>query len=143
MGRDAAEKWVFGLEMVVFGLPTLGVATPLLLLGILVAVGGLATSAVQALPVVALVGGGVAGLLAWFVLGITYLTGDARELRDMHWGWWVALAAGVLASSPFLVLSLEHPGRDLWQLLCGPALVLPALHLAWLRWRHRGRVNAN
>ena len=143
MRRDVAEKWVFGLEMVVFGVPALGVATPLLLVGMMISLAGLVSEPIAALPFVALVGGGIAGLLGWFVLGLTYLTGDVHELRDMHWGWWAALAVGVLACAPFLLMQIEQPGSNLWLLLCGPPLLVPALHLALLRWRYRYRVRAD
>lgn len=149
---ERAGRWIYALEVLVIGLPTLALSIPTLLFGFLLAVGlaterepaqwmellkgGWSYATTEAAAWMTAVSGGIVGLIAWFVLSGVYLTGGRAALREVGGHWWFALGAGI-AVVVWLLCWMGWDGirslRLSWFL--GPALVLPALHLVYLRLR--------
>lgn len=83
--------------------------------------------------------GGLIGLLSWLRLSVAYLLDGGRGLQDCRAAWWIGVFIGMAATLPLLVIGfqalLESPAElfapAFW--FAGPALLLPALHLLWLR----------
>ncbi|HEY0504349.1 MAG TPA: hypothetical protein VGD42_12760 [Lysobacter sp.] len=149
---ERVGRWIYALEVLVIGLPTLALAIPTLFLGVVLTVAAMATSgpaawwelvtsgssqdAAQVAAWLALIVGGIVGLASWFVLSGLYLSGGRAALREVGGHWWFALAAGVAVVVGLLCWMGWDEIRKLrlsWFL--GPALVLPALHLFYLRLR--------
>jgi hypothetical protein len=82
---------------------------------------------------------GALGIVAWLYIGAGFLLQGWSGLQAVGRVWWALLALGALAAVPAVVLGLvvglteRMDGFSL--LLFGPPLLLPAAHLAWLRWR--------
>ena len=132
-------RWVYAAEVILLGLPTLAVSIPLLLLGLvgLVAASSDPSDWQALLLLLLMVGGGAAGLAGWSVLSGHFLLDGRKGLREVGAGWWLALAVG-MAAAAVMCLPLMHDGWDgmrrarlPW--FMGPALLLPAVHLIWLR----------
>jgi hypothetical protein len=152
---ERVGRWIYAIEVLIIGLPTLAMSIPVLLMGLVVVVAvacEVATAPLEALAglqagdvgdaavFVALVAGGVAGITGWFVLSGHYLTDGQKGLRQARPGWWLALIAGVVLVFTVLLAILLNMGwkelagyRLRWFL--GPALVIPATHLIYLRLR--------
>jgi hypothetical protein len=136
-----AERWsrgIYAAEVILLGLPTLAISIPLLLLGVvaLVAAAGQAFEW-TALVVLAMVLAGASGLAGGCVLSGHFLIDGRRGLREADGVWWLALAAG-MAAGAVMCLPLIDDG---WQGMrrarlpwfMGPAMLVPAFHLIWLR----------
>ncbi|WP_313145332.1 hypothetical protein [Stenotrophomonas sp.] len=121
-----------------FGLPGL-------LLGGTVALVGVYSGLMQEtrlLPRLLLVCWGVAGALgivAWVRIGADFLLQGRLGMQVMGRVWWALLLLGAFAAIPAVVLGvvvgLTGRAQGFALLLYGPPLLLPAAHLAWLRWR--------
>ncbi|AWH52246.1 hypothetical protein C1924_03090 [Stenotrophomonas sp. ESTM1D_MKCIP4_1] len=83
---------------------------------------------------------GVLGIVAWLRLGSDVLLRGRAGLHMAGWVWWILLLLGALAAMPAVVLGvvvgLTERAEGFALLLFGPPLLLPAAHLAWLRWRY-------
>jgi len=152
---ERAGRWIYALEVLIIGLPTLAMSIPTLLIGLVVVVAVAVEVAIHPLDAlarlqagdvggaalfVAMVAGGIAGLTAWFVLSGHYLADGRKGLREARAAWWLALIAGVVLVLCVLLAILLNMGwkeladfRLRW--LLGPALVVPAMHLIYLRLR--------
>ncbi|WP_367381353.1 hypothetical protein [Stenotrophomonas cyclobalanopsidis] len=82
---------------------------------------------------------GALGIVAWVRIGADFLLQGRSGLQAMGRLWWGLLLLGILAAIPAAVLGmvvgLTERAEGLGLLLFGPPLLLPAAHLAWLRWR--------
>ena len=142
---DIAGRWIYSLEVVLFGLPSLAISIPLLFLGLIFIVGSMESinsanfDDVLAYILLTLVlGAGFVGIAAWFVLSGHYLSGGRHALKKVDTGWWGALAVGMLLALAFVVCCVATEGwRQVgltgWTWFAGPALVLPCLHLIWAK----------
>lgn len=85
---------------------------------------------------------GMVGLVAWLWLSVRYVSaGRASLLRSQPPLWW-CMALGCLAALGVLALvlyslSVGSPWQVLGYALLGPPILLPAAHLAWLRFGPR------
>jgi len=85
-------------------------------------------------------GAGLVGLMAWLLLSGLFLWRGQSGLRAAPWFVWSGLLLGALAAVAMVAVavSLAFMSGDwtsLGLLALGPPLLLPAAHLAWLRWR--------
>ncbi|HYQ22387.1 hypothetical protein [Stenotrophomonas sp.] len=82
---------------------------------------------------------GALGIVAWLRIGADFLLQGRSGLQAVGRAWWALLLLGALAAVPFAVLGvvvgLTERAEGLGLLLFGPPLLLPAAHLAGLRWR--------
>jgi hypothetical protein len=82
-------------------------------------------------------GAGLVGLLAWVWLSGLYLRQGGDGLRAAGSLAWAGLASGVLAAGSLLLVLLYACVVGSWQVLgylvFGPLLLVPSLHLAWVR----------
>ncbi|WMJ67801.1 hypothetical protein [Stenotrophomonas sp. 24(2023)] len=137
---ERRSKYLYAALAAAFGLPSLLLGGAMAVFGI---GGGLASLADGniARPLLMLVWSlaGLAGCLAWLGLSCDYLLGGRRALQARSRAQWGALLLGMIASVPLLGigiwLGLTYGPRAFALLLAGPSLLLPAAHLAWLRWR--------
>lgn len=84
--------------------------------------------------------GGTLGIVAWLRIGADFVLLGRSGLQAIGRVWWGLLLLGALAAIPAAVLGLAvgltERAQGFALLLFGPPLLLPAAHLAWLRWRH-------
>jgi len=95
------------------------------------------------LPVLA--GIALSGLVAGWVLGVSFIAGGPTRLHARRWWWWALAAAGAGVALLALTSNLAPPSRDyseLWwfrldfgMFSLGVPLLLPLLHLTIERWR--------
>ncbi|WP_313440173.1 hypothetical protein [Stenotrophomonas sp.] len=83
---------------------------------------------------------GLAGAAGWVWLSWQYLRHGREGLRRAPPLPWIGLVLGVLAAlgiAGLVLFAMFHgsPWQVLGYLLLGPPVLLPAAHLAWLRWR--------
>jgi hypothetical protein len=134
---DRISRWIYGAETVLIGLPTIGVALPMLFLLLLASVVVVAPSGMDITGFLFLVWSltGMLGLTAWFVLTGHYLIGGRESLRTTAIGWWFALLSGVASACVALAMTIKGGFLHFqWlDLFAGPLLILPALHLLYLR----------
>ncbi|HGK7304899.1 MULTISPECIES: hypothetical protein [Stenotrophomonas] len=82
---------------------------------------------------------GALGIVAWVRIGADFLLQGRSGLQAMGRVWWGLLLLGAFAAIPAVVLGvvvgLTERAQGFALLLYGPPLLLPAAHLAWLRWR--------
>jgi len=82
---------------------------------------------------------GALGIVTWLHIGASFLLQGRPGLQAVGRLWWSLLALGALAAVPAavlgLVVGLTERMEGFGLLLFGPPLLLPAAHLAWLRWR--------
>ncbi|MHC1655221.1 hypothetical protein ACODUL_18260 [Stenotrophomonas maltophilia] len=82
---------------------------------------------------------GALGIVAWVRIGADFLLQGRSGLQAVGWVWWGLLLLGAFAAIPAVVLGvvvgLAEGMQGFGLLLFGPPLLLPAAHLAWLRWR--------
>lgn len=141
---EKANRWIYGAEAALIGLPALcvaGMVLPALLVGVLKEAFG-APYLRDDWPVYLLFAvwmlAGCLGLAAWIWLSAKYLRGGYPRLRETHAFWWLALVIGIAAALPvLLLLGFAGIGRGLWVL--GPGLIVPAAHLILLRLFVAGR----
>ena len=156
MNRWTLGRWLYVLEVIVLGLPSLAFCVFWIFLGFVWLVGLSASigSPVSdpsqhidwsssfwfaALPAL-LVCGGVAGLTSWSVLSGHYLAGGASSLKEVNRIWWAALFAGMLVAIFFIAVCSINGGweemtqaRASW--FVGPAFLVPAAHLILVKLR--------
>lgn len=82
---------------------------------------------------------GLAGLVGWLWLSVCYLRQGRAALRHTRALPWIGLALGGLAALGVVgyigfAWATGSPWQVLGYLLLGPPLLVPAAHLAWLRW---------
>lgn len=83
---------------------------------------------------------GLVGLLGGVRLSAAMMTGGVLALSRTRWSWWAMLIAGIVAALPFAVLLIymtwigEFSTGFAWPaLFVGPLILVPALHLLYLR----------
>lgn len=139
--QERTHRLIYAAETILIGAPSMTVCIPLLIMGT-VSLGLLFAEPSllewSALPIVALIFCGGAGVFAWLVLTGNYLFAGPSALLSAPSGWWVALAAGLAAALGLIGVMLAGGG---WlkpiQWLFGPAMALPASHLFWLKLKQR------
>ena len=96
---DRADRWLYAIETVVLGLPTLGVAIPgLLALGFMVVAVVLTEFGLTALWAGLMFAGGAIGVTSWFVLSGLVLLEGRKGLQRANPAWWLGLLAGIATS---------------------------------------------
>lgn len=129
---EAVHKRRVGLSLLL-GIPIIAAAGTLAVLGLAVAPDCL--TAIELLWA----GAGLIGLLAWGVLAGLFLWRGQAALCAAPWPLWGGLGLGVLAAVGMVAVAVHRVFTDpdlivLAYLFLGPPLLLPAAHLAWLRW---------
>ena len=133
---ERVGRWIYALEALAIGLPTLAFATPKIALGLFVGTIDVISGASGGWKILGMALGGGFGLAAWWVLSGHYLSGGRRGLGEVGDGWWWALLAGVVAAICWLLAVNTHGlARIRLDWLAGPLLIIPALHLSYLRLR--------
>ena len=138
---ERANRWLYAIEAVLIGLPTLTASIPLLFLGFVAVILGVSDIVTQdvghdwiaVVLMAVLVVAGWAGLTSWTVLSGHYVSGGRKALQQTERHWWVSLGFGCAAAVTVMALRISQDGADvLWgpSWLMGPALILPAVHLA-------------
>ncbi len=126
----------------VIGGPTLYVGGFLALVGIVIGAGGLDPSAFdpKALWLLLWALGGLLGMLSWLRLSFAFVIHGKTGLADCAGVWWLGLLLGIGTACLMLALFMAYVAdwnrsldRVLQALATGPALILPALWLLWLR----------
>ena len=139
---DRADRWLYAIETVVLGLPTLGVAIPgLLALGVMVVAVVLTEFGLTALWAGLMFAGGAIGVTSWFVLSGLVLLEGRKGLQRANPAWWLGLLAGIATSGSVgwpMVIDVfaglqEHVVFGL--LASGLLLWIPSLHLILMRLR--------
>ncbi|QSX78586.1 hypothetical protein [Agrilutibacter solisilvae] len=137
MSRAGIERWVYVLEAVAFGLPALLVAVPGVILGSMLGWVSLADLPQTPGPtffvwLMVVAGGG--GIASWCVLSGTYVVQGHGALRLTPLHWWLGLLAGMAVALVFLAPLVDPSAASRW--MGTPALLLlPSLHLLWLKFR--------
>lgn len=140
---DRWHRRVFLVLIVVLGLPTLVVGGLLAALSAGMGTAFWAMGGIEAGDGVFLTAWGclgMAGLLGGARLSVAMLVGSVAALSRVRWPWWSMLIAGVVAALPLAVLLVYlawtgdfSTGFPWPALFFGPLVLVPALHLLYLR----------
>ena len=143
MASDRWHRRVFLVLILVLGLPTLVVGGLLAVLSAGMGTAFWAMGSIEASDgafLTAWGGLGAAGLLGGARLSAAMVAGSVASLSRVRWPWWSMLIAGVVAALPLAVLLVyltwtgEFSTGFPWPaLFVGPLMLVPALHLLYLR----------
>jgi hypothetical protein len=145
---DRAGRWIYAIEALAIGVPTLVYSGIVLFLAIPSAITlflngvteGNEACRREGAVLFSLGCSGAIGLTAWTVLSRRYLSGGRQTLNKAGHHWWIGLAVGMALAA----YMLYPKGGVAWSdwlpqvgsaWLMGPALLLPAMHLICLKYR--------
>ncbi|TDV29386.1 hypothetical protein [Stenotrophomonas sp. CC22-02] len=137
------HKRMVAVGGLVLGLPALAAGGTVAALGLMVAMDGKYLSGNEPTLLLLWSLGGIIGLLSWLWLSGVFLRRGLDGLRQSSPVAWVGLLLGVLAALAVVAVTLHLAFKDgefalLSYLGLGPPFLLPAAHLAWLRWGRGG-----
>lgn len=137
------HKRMVAVGGLVLGLPALAAGGTVAMLGLMVAMDGKYLSGNEPTLLLLWSLGGIIGLLSWLWLSGVFLRRGRDGLRQSSPAAWVGLLLGVLAALAVVAVTLHLAFKDgefalLSYLGLGPPFLLPAAHLAWLRWGRGG-----
>ncbi|PTA73161.1 MULTISPECIES: hypothetical protein [unclassified Stenotrophomonas] len=136
---ESGHKRMVAVGGLLLGLPALAVAGTVAALGLMAAGDGKYLSGNEPTVLLLWSSGGVIGLLSWLWLSGVFLRRGRPGLRQSSLAAWVGLGLGALAALAVVAFTLHLVFKQgQWALLAylgvGPPFLLPAAHLAWLRW---------
>lgn len=137
---ESGHKRMVAVGGLLLGLPALAAAGTVVALGLMVAVDGKYLPGNELTVLLLWSSGGIIGLLSWLGLSGVFLRRGRAGLQQSSLAAWVGLGLGVLAALAVVVVTLHLVFKQgefalLAYLGLGPPFLLPAAHLAWLRWR--------
>ncbi|HDS1104258.1 hypothetical protein ACK1O1_02890 [Stenotrophomonas maltophilia] len=136
---ESGHKRMVAVGGLLLGLPALAAAGTVAVLGLMVVADGKYLSGNELTVLLLWSSGGVIGLLSWLWLSGVFLRRGRAGLRQSSPAAWVGLGLGVLAALAVVAVTLHLVFKQgefalLSYLGLGPPFLLPAAHLAWLRW---------
>ncbi|WP_286071983.1 hypothetical protein [Stenotrophomonas sp. 57] len=137
---ESGHKRMVAVGGLLLGLPALAAAGTVAVLGLMVAVDGKYLPGNELTVLLLWSSGGIIGLLSWLWLSGVFLRRGRAGLQQSSLAAWVGLGVGVLAALAVVAVTLHLVFKQgefapLAYLGLGPPFLLPAAHLAWLRWR--------
>ncbi|MDT3485922.1 hypothetical protein [Stenotrophomonas maltophilia] len=136
---ERVQKRMVAVGGLLLGLPALAAGGTVAVLGLMVAMDGKYLSGNEPTMLLLWSLGGIIGLLSWLWLSGVFLWRGRDGLRQSSPAAWAGLLVGVLAALAVVAVTLHLVFKNgefalLSYLGLGPPFLLPAAHLAWLRW---------
>ncbi|EED39510.1 conserved hypothetical protein [Stenotrophomonas sp. SKA14] len=144
---EGLHKRMVAVGGLVLGLPAFAAGGTVAVLGLMVVLDGKYLSGNEPTMLLLWSLGGIIGLLSWLWLSGVFLWRGRTGLRQSSPVAWLGLLLGVLAALAVVAVTLHLVFKDgefalLSYLGLGPPFLLPAAHLAWLRWRSSAAATA-
>ncbi|MGF6419260.1 uncharacterized membrane protein HdeD (DUF308 family) [Stenotrophomonas sp. AN71] len=136
---ESGHKRMVAVGGLLLGLPALAAGGTVAVLGLMVVADGKYLSGNEPTVLLLWSSGGVIGLLSWLWLSGVFLRRGRAGLRQSSPAPWLGLLMGALAALAVVAVTLHLVFKQgefalLAYLGLGPPFLLPAAHLAWLRW---------